>query len=195
MSSKQAILQVAADCFSERGYRETSMSEVAKLVGVADGTIFYNFRSKEALFLAVLEEFRDSIRLALDDFLAASRFATGLEMVEGLVCFYINLADDMSDRFLLLHRYDSYKIARSNPSFHAHLEAIYNCIVDAFENAIVRGQQDGSIVEVPPRKQAFILFASVDGLVRLKTFNLYQAETLYNELIGSCRRMLARGDS
>jgi len=46
---------------------------------------------------------------------------------------------------------------------------------------------------MPARRQALILFASVDGLVRLKTFDLYQAETLYGELIGACRRMLARG--
>jgi len=195
LSRKQDILHVAADRFSEQGYRETSMSEVARLAGVADGTIFYNFRSKEELYLAVLEEFRGSIRLALEDYLAANRFASGLAMVEGLVCFYISLADDMAERFLLLHRYDSYKIARSNPCFQKHLEDIYNCIVDAFEKAIVRGQHDGSIVDVPARKQAFIVFAAVDGLVRLKTFNLYQAETLYGELISACRRMLARGET
>ena len=193
MSRKQAILDVAAEFFSVQGYRETSMSEVAKLAGVADGTVFYNFRSKEALYLAVLEAFRDSIRSALDDYRAAHEFGSGLAMVEGLVRFYIDLAEVMAERFLLLHRYDSYKIAHSNPSFRQHLEDIYDCIVDAFEEAILRGQRDGSIIDAPARKQALILFASVDGLVRLKTFNLYQAETLYAELIGACRRMLARG--
>jgi AcrR family transcriptional regulator len=195
LSRKQAILQVATDFFSERGYRETSMSEVAKVAGVADGTVFYNFRSKEELFLAVLEEFRDSIRQALDEYLAANRFSTGLDMVEGLIGFYIALADDMAERFLLLHRYDPYKIARSNPSFRKHLEDIYDCIIDAFEQAILRGQRDGSIADVPARKYAFIVFASVDGLVRLKTFNLYQAETLYSELIAACLRMLVRGET
>jgi len=193
VSRKQAILDVAEEFFSVRGYRETSMSEVAKLAGVADGTVFYNFRSKEELYLAVLHAFRDAIRGALDDYRAAHEFADGLAMVEGLVCFYIDLADDMAERFLLLHRYDSYKIAHSNPTFRKHLEDIYDCIVDAFEEAILRGQRDGSIVAVPARRQALILFASVDGLVRLKTFDLYQAETLYGELIGACRRMLARG--
>jgi hypothetical protein len=50
-------------------------------------------------------------------------------------------------------------------------------------------------VDVPARKHAFIVFASVDGLVRLKTFNLYQAETLYSELIAACLRMLVRGET
>jgi len=193
LSRKQAILQVAADFFSEHGYRETSMSEVAKSAGVADGTVFYNFRSKEELYLAVLEDFRGNIKQALDEYLAHTRFATGLELVEGLVGFYISLAEDMAKRFLLLHRYDSYKLARSNPAFHQHLEDIYDCIVDAFEKAITRGQNDGSIADVPARKYAFILFASVDGMMRLKTFSLYQTESLYGELIDACHRMLARG--
>ncbi len=192
ISRKQTILQVAAGFFSERGYRETSMSEVAKVAGVADGTVFYNFKTKEELYLAVLDEFRGQITLALDEFLATSEFATGLQRVEGLIGFYINLAEKMSDRFLLLHRYDPYRIARTNPAFRKHLEAIYDCIVDAFEMAIRLGQQDGSINDVPARKYALIVFTSVDGLVRLNTFNLYQADTLYGELVGACRRMLAR---
>ena len=192
MSRKQAILQVAADFFSERGYQETSMSEVAKFAGVADGTVFYNYRSKEELYLAVLDDFRDSIKSALDAYLAEQSFSNGLDMVEGLLAFYITLADDMAQRFLLLHRYDSYRLARSNPAFHQHLEDIYDCIVDAFEKAIVRGQEDGSIADVPARKYAFLVFTNVDGLIRLKTFSLYQTETLYAELFGACRRMLAR---
>jgi hypothetical protein len=47
-------------------------------------------------------------------------------------------------------------------------------------------------VYIRARKHAFIVFVSVDGLVRLKTFNLYQAETLYSELIAACLRMLVR---
>ncbi len=170
------------------------MSEVAKFAGVADGTVFYNFRSKEELYLAVLEDFRDTIKQALDDYLAQARVTTGLELVEGLVGFYISLVEDMARRFLLLHRYDFYRLARINPAFHEHLEDIYDCIVDAFEKAILRGQEDGSIADVPARKYAFIVFVSVDGMMRLKTFSLYQTETLYTELIGACRRMLARSE-
>lgn len=48
-------------------------------------------------------------------------------------------------------------------------------------------------MDIPARKHAFIVFASVGGLVRFKTFNLYQAETLYSELFAACLRMLVRG--
>ncbi|HAS89092.1 MAG TPA: TetR/AcrR family transcriptional regulator, partial [Desulfovibrio sp.] len=41
-----------------------------------------------------------------------------------------------------------------------------------------------------PRKTALIIFTMVDGLVRFKNFNLYDAGALFNELIESIRRML-----
>ena len=68
---------------------------------------------------------------------------------------------------------------------------IYNCVVDIFEQAIRRGQKDGSIGELSSRKMALLLFSMVDGLVRFKTYNLYDPGGLYHELIAACRRMLA----
>jgi hypothetical protein len=43
---------------------------------------------------------------------------------------------------------------------------------------------------MPARKTALIVFTMVDGLVRFKLYNLYDAGALFNELIASCRRML-----
>jgi len=60
-----------------------------------------------------------------------------------------------------------------------------------FEQAILRGQADGSISAVPAKKTALIIFAMVDGLVRFNTYNLYEAGALYNELIDSCRKILS----
>ena len=49
---------------------------------------------------------------------------------------------------------------------------------------------DGSIRKVSANKKALLIFTLVDGLVRLDTYNLYQATALYEELIESCRSWL-----
>jgi hypothetical protein len=120
-------------------------------------------------------------------------FETGLHMIEGAILFYLNLAGAMGDQFLLLHRHDAYEIAKANSTCREHLEAVYNCLLDIFERAIVRGQQDGSIRSVSPRKTALIIFSMVDGLVRIETYNLYHAGSLYEQLKDLCRRMLQNG--
>ena len=100
------------------------------------------------------------------------------------------MAGTFGDQFLLLHRHDAYEFAKINPTCREHLEAIYNCLLDIFERAVLAGKKDGSIRDLPARKTALIIFSMVDGLVRFKTYNLYDAGALYNELIASCRRML-----
>jgi AcrR family transcriptional regulator len=61
MSKKDNILQTATRLFSEKGYRNTSIAELAKITGVAEGTIFYHFKTKEELYLAILENIRETL--------------------------------------------------------------------------------------------------------------------------------------
>ncbi|MBN2124456.1 MAG: TetR/AcrR family transcriptional regulator [Deltaproteobacteria bacterium] len=192
MTKKEAILKAATRFFSGKGFRDTSMAELAGMINVAQGTIFYHFKNKEELFLSILQEFKEGIIREFEQYLAENEFETGLDMMEGAISFYFYLAGSMEDRFLLLHRHDAYELARVNPACREYLEAIYNCFLDIFERAVLMGQEDGSIGEMQPRKTALIIFSMVDGLVRFNTYNLYDAGALFNELILSCRRMLER---
>ncbi|BCS89792.1 TetR/AcrR family transcriptional regulator [Pseudodesulfovibrio sediminis] len=191
MKKKEAILKVATVLFAHQGFADTSVHELAKLTEVAEGTIFYHFKSKEGLLLAILEKTRDEIVNQFEQFFENRPFESGFEMAEEVVSFYLYLAGFMEDKFLLLHRHFLYKFSESNPEFRENLEAIYNCLVDIFEKAITKGQEDGSInQEIHSRKSALILFTMVDGLVRFKNYNLYDAGALFNELMRTCRRML-----
>jgi AcrR family transcriptional regulator len=53
--TKEAILVAAEDCFAGLGFEGTSLQQIAEAAGVARSTPAYFFRSKEALYDAVLE--------------------------------------------------------------------------------------------------------------------------------------------
>lgn len=53
---RAAIVQAARLCFQEADYDALTMAEIAGRAGVAKGTLFLYFPSKEALFLEVLDE-------------------------------------------------------------------------------------------------------------------------------------------
>jgi len=190
MTKKTAILQCATRLFALKGYKDTSMSELAKNVGIAQGTIFYHFKTKQDIFLEILKTAREDILFEFDRYTSNRKFETGIEMMEGAISFYLYLAGLKEDLFLLLHRRYPYELANVNPVCREHLESIYNCFVDIFEHAILAGKADGSIGPIPAKKTALIVFTMVDGLVRFKLYNLYDAGALFNELIASCRRML-----
>lgn len=52
---RQHILEAAARTFAERGYQRTTIRDVAKAAGVADGTIYNSFASKADLLLSLLD--------------------------------------------------------------------------------------------------------------------------------------------
>jgi TetR/AcrR family fatty acid metabolism transcriptional regulator len=54
---KRALITDAAIAvFAEKGYRSARVADVAKVAGVADGTIYLYFKNKEDLLLSIFEE-------------------------------------------------------------------------------------------------------------------------------------------
>ena len=49
------ILQAAEEVLTEKGYYETSIDEIAARVGIAKGTVYLHFPSKEDLVVAIFE--------------------------------------------------------------------------------------------------------------------------------------------
>lgn len=192
MKKKEVILQAATHLFSRKGYKDTAMGELTKMTGAAEGTIFYHFKSKQGLFLAILSSLREGILPEFERYRNEESEKTGLDMVEESIAFYLHMAKSKEDLFAILHQRYPYELAENNPECRDHLEAIYNCFVDIFENAIVTGQRDGSVdPAIVARKSALIVFAMVDSMVRFRMNNLYDVGALYKDLIDSCRRMLA----
>jgi TetR/AcrR family fatty acid metabolism transcriptional regulator len=52
---EELILQAAEEVLTEKGYYETSVDEIAARVGIAKGTVYLHFPSKEDLVVAILQ--------------------------------------------------------------------------------------------------------------------------------------------
>jgi AcrR family transcriptional regulator len=190
MTRKEQILKAATVLFANKGYAETTTLELSEVIGVASGTIFYHFGSKEGLFLAILEDIHDTVESEFDNYFKDLKFYSGLLMMEEIIAFYLYLASKYESQFMLLQQPHTSKMAQSNPKCRQYLEALYNRLVEIFEQAILLGQRDASIADLPVRKAALIVFSMVDGFVRLKNNNIYEAGALFNELVKLCQRML-----
>lgn len=69
--TRTSLMQAATKLFAQRGLERVSIDDVAEAAGYTKGAFYANFRSKEDLFLAMLEE-RFAQRLdALDRILAS----------------------------------------------------------------------------------------------------------------------------
>ena len=53
--TRQSLLDAAAQVFSERGFHGATLDDVAAAAGFTKGAVYSNFKSKDDLFLALLE--------------------------------------------------------------------------------------------------------------------------------------------
>jgi len=70
---RQIILDIATRIFAHYGYGKTSLDDIATEAGVAKGTIYYYFPSKEDLFMAVVEIQAEAFVSELHDTIRATK--------------------------------------------------------------------------------------------------------------------------
>jgi TetR/AcrR family fatty acid metabolism transcriptional regulator len=58
---RAAILDAAIETFAQRGFHHARVSDVARQAGVADGTIYLYFKSKDDLLISLFEEKMEEI--------------------------------------------------------------------------------------------------------------------------------------
>jgi AcrR family transcriptional regulator len=63
---RSELLEAATRVFARKGYRNASVSDIIAAAGVARGTFYLYFKSKEHVFLAIVEGFYTQVRRALE---------------------------------------------------------------------------------------------------------------------------------
>lgn len=109
------IMHAALELFSSKGFNETTMEEVATAAGVAKGTVYLYFQSKEHLLLALKREFMQGLTDAV-----TSIVAEAIEQLEaGKQLDYRDIIDDIFQTIVDYHcqRRDAVEVVvRQSPS-------------------------------------------------------------------------------
>lgn len=65
-NAKALLIKVATSLFAEKGYASTSVREIVEQAGVTKPALYYYFKNKEGLFLAILEEAYSRLEVLLE---------------------------------------------------------------------------------------------------------------------------------
>ena len=128
MDKKQALKAAAHDIFSKTGYKATGISEIAKQAGVAVGSFYNYYDSKEAIFLDVYVDENNRVRQAM-----INEIDWGMDMVELVSQIFRTSRSYISSNKILsewynpmisneLHRYYSSEEGKISNSFHQFIE-------------------------------------------------------------------------
>lgn len=152
-------MQAAITVFAQKGFHATRVSEVAKAAGVADGTIYLYFESKDEILISIFEDRVDhlleTVRREMEGLPdAEARLRRIIELQLGLLDDERDLAEvitvSLRQSTRLLKQYAA-------PKFLAYLEAI--------AKVIAGGQAAGCFrQDVVPLDVARAIFGALDGL-------------------------------
>lgn len=95
-SRREALLDAAAEMFAAKGYDGTSIRDIAGAVGMLPGSLYYHFKSKEELLIAVYRKGVARFEAAIDEALASTG-ADPWQAIEAACAAHLSILLDGGD--------------------------------------------------------------------------------------------------
>lgn len=179
---KTMVLHTAAREFRARGVHNTSLDQIAELLGVSKPTIYHYFKDKEALLYACMEEAQKQLHNVLKKPEALG--STGREALEVFVRRYVEVIVGDFGHILVMTP-DSALQAESRTK----LRAGRRVVDKALRRILETGAKDGSIEPGNIRMTASALFGAMNWVARWHMEDSPPPE----EIAASFTRLFERG--
>lgn len=154
---RQEIIEVATRLFTQHGYEQTSVSDIVRATGVAQGTFYYHFKSKEDILVAVAKRSLEAVERLLDEIAGDTTCAVPQRIVKTIESLF-ELYETKRDFILFIHR-------EENERLHHRLIGFMSRTVWAHLLKLTKeGVRNGSLrVQYPEETIAFFL----GGIMRI----------------------------
>jgi AcrR family transcriptional regulator len=173
-SRRGSILATASELFAEKGYSQTTTAEIARKAGVAEGTLYHHFGSKDGIFLTLFDETMEGYLAGIEAILA--RDATGRETLSAFARFHFDYVTRRKVQYLILLRDFPVHLTVRHLAAGSPQRARLDRITELFSRILARGKSDGSLhLPFPVRETAELLRGSFYGTTRLKMLDLIRA--------------------
>ncbi len=170
---KNELIAVAEKLFLEKGYENTSVSDIAKTIGIAQGTFYYHFKSKADILEAVADKLISGLEYQIGKFISPLQEH---EHVGKRINDMINVLFKIKrsgEKFLeYLHK-------DSNLSLHNKLfQRAVNRIIPLFAKIIREGVRKKELNVDYPDETAEILASTVSYVWHLKDLDQQRYERI-----------------
>jgi len=152
---RKEIIAAALDLFSRKGYRGTTMPDIAQAAGISTGLIYYIFPGKEDILLACCEDTANITREVLK---RAREIADPLARFDTIVRELYTITDNTSKQLIILYRDISLLQKESRQRILDPMKRLDDILVALFEE----GQRSGVFTKDIPNLR--VLAANVQSL-------------------------------
>lgn len=135
----ERILKAAAKLFARQGFRQSTVAQVAREAGVADGTIYLYFKSKDDI---LIHHFDTRTRQVFERFRkAVDRGRSGVEKLRNLIRAHLEEFQRDPD-MAIIYQVETRKMNRRAEAQIRHMAKMYQ---DVIAEIVEQGQQEGSV--------------------------------------------------
>lgn len=166
--TREYLLQAAAEVFAEQGFHAATLDEVAAAAGFTKGAVYSNFKNKDDLFLALLEDSYGREIAALQATLADSDVPP-----EARIGDFVALIGGELDRAPAGTLYlEFYLYALRNPAARARMNELEQEDVRAIAEILESERAKRGIADdEPAERTARIIVALFRGIFMMRTAN------------------------
>lgn len=191
-SVREQILRAALSLFAELSYNRATTSALARRAGIAEGTLFRHFKSKEEVLLALLTSVRDQLMQGLERYLAPHSQEAGYTRVISTIQGYYTFATQNREEFTIIFREGTAQFGGGDAEATQVLKSTYSFLTAYLQKAIEDGKADGTVApSVNSMDTASLILALIVGLARGVHFSfINHTNTLPASLLDFCARAL-----
>jgi AcrR family transcriptional regulator len=157
--TKKKIADAARVLFTQRGFKATSIDDLVKVTGCSAGNIYYHFKSKEGLFLYLLDEWNRDWEEAWRA--KASQFSTTIEKLHAMA---EELALDQLNHPLSKAADEFFKGSEKASEVEEHIERIVNGYLEFNRRLLQEGIDSGELAQGESARLALVLDSLFSGL-------------------------------
>jgi AcrR family transcriptional regulator len=179
------ILQATQDLLLERGYYDTSMGEIAARVGVAKGTLYQHFESKEALMIALFKrEFHD-LQVAIEQIILMPADAQ-VKLTAAIDALCQQIAEKHPLFFILRHTADL------ETELHVEVKDSFAAVRDNIATILDQGKDEGAFNPALPTE---VMLEALFGIIVSRLFKTlhHGIKFEYEDLVGSLKCIYFHG--
>lgn len=166
--TRMNILSVAQGLFAQKGYEATGIMDICDAAGVSKGAFYHHFPSKQAIFMALLEDWLAQLDVLMQAVMAAApNVPEGLVEMAGLTSSVFEAADTQFPLFL-----EFWIQAGRQPEIWQTVVAPYHRYQALFSSIFDKGIQEGSLnQEISSAAAARVIIALAMGLLLQALFD------------------------
>jgi AcrR family transcriptional regulator len=160
--TRMNILSVAQGLFAQKGYEATGIMDICDAAGVSKGAFYHHFPSKQAIFMALLEDWLAQLDVLMQAVMAAApNVPEGLVQMAGLTSSVFEAADTQFPLFL-----EFWIQAGRQPEIWQTVVAPYHRYQALFSSIFDKGIQEESLnQEISSAAAARVIIALAMGLL------------------------------